>query len=222
MNRYFALKKFCLTANAAIALALFSCSTTVVTINSVPVGADVMKVSGAGNKTTLGQTPMKVDMGSSLDAGDDALQLTVGKADYLSQSIMLPKTLSPAQHNLTIHLLEQPKLSTLLERQAAECPKLPDDMIVQVTRAVAEAQGLIASKNYTAAATKLIVMSTQYPNISVLHDLLGNVYFLQREFNQALLSYERSVLLDPQNTEAIRMVRTVRGLMGMPEQKVGH
>lgn len=216
---------FCLLGRlasvGAIAIAM-GCAPSRIAVTSVPDGADVVKLTGSGSRVALGKTPLTIDLEAQIDVGATALNLVVEHADFVNQSVLFPKTLGPSQQTLLVNLMPIPKTQGGPLEAAVECPKIPDNMLVQVTRAVAEIQGLIASKDYAGATTKLMIVSTQYPNISVLYDLLGNVNYLKHDYSEALKSYERSVQLEPQNLEASRMVRKVRGMLGLPEQQVGH
>jgi len=202
-----------LIATALCSLAC-SCTSTIVSVSSVPSDADVVLVTASGERT-LGKTPYDFNLDKESTGSDKSVHVVVRKDNYHDQSVLLPKSLSPATHKMSLRLAEKPSTTPVVTKEV-ECPK-QDDATPRVARAVAEAQSLISLREYETASLKLEMVISQHPNIAILHDLRGNVYFLQRNFSEALKAYEKSLLIEPNNPEAQRMISRVRGLMGLPE-----
>jgi predicted Zn-dependent protease len=83
----------------------------------------------------------------------------------------------------------------------------------KVARGIASAQMQISQRNYDRAETTLNSLLAEFPQISIFHDLLGNVYYLKKDLKRALTSYEEALRLDPENTETERLVRRLRTMM---------
>jgi hypothetical protein len=200
---------------ACLGFALISCASTVVNVTSIPDGADVSIVTNSGEPKNIGKTPFILDFSQHSLQSEKSIQILVSKESFFHHSILLPKTLSPATHDLLVRLTEVPKPTNELGSPDS-CPKVDYEITPRVARAVAEVQSFIAQRNFEGAVLKLTTMISQYPNIGILYDLLGNVYFLQRNLSESLRAYEKSLLIDPNNVEASRMIRRVKELMGLP------
>jgi TolA-binding protein len=94
-----------------------------------------------------------------------------------------------------------------------ECLAL-DETTEKVAKAVAAAQSLIQSRNYDLAERQLVNLQTDFPNVSVVYDLLGNVSYLRRDFPEALRFYRKSLSISPGNPETSRMVDKLSRISG--------
>ena len=77
---------------------------------------------------------------------------------------------------------------------------------------MATIQAFIQKKEYEAAHMKIVSLMTDYPNISVLYDLMGNVRYLQRDYGRALEAYRQSLALSPQNSMTAEIVKRLENL----------
>jgi tetratricopeptide (TPR) repeat protein len=128
----------------------------------------------------------------------DTIQVKVTKEGYLPESMVIPKATLASRSNLHFKLTEN-TLSKACEQKLGA--------IEAVSRGIAKAQSLTAKKNYERAEAVLLELQEDYPSLSVVYDLLGNVYYLQKNLGKALMAYEKSHELWPNNLETERMIR---------------
>lgn len=158
-----------------------------------------------------GQTPRKLGVTpytiSSQDQGDksSALQLTVSKDGFAGESIWLPPSATGRSGTLFVKL-DQGKLPAACQNQEAALEK--------VGRGVAEIQYQIKQKNLEGAERMINQLTSEYQNVSVLFDLLGNVYYLRKDIDRALTAYRRSLAIAPNNSETGRMIKKLEELRG--------
>jgi hypothetical protein len=188
----------------AIAGTLAGCQSQAFRVDSDPAGADVSISSAGQTPRKLGVTPYVIQSG---DQGDksQALQLTVSKDAYQSESVLLPPAAMGRSGGLFVKL-DGFKLPAACQNQEVALEK--------VARGVAESQYQIKLKNLDQAERSLNTLLTEYPNVSVLHDLLGNVHFLRKDIERALTSYRRSQAIAPNNSETGRMIKRLEELRG--------
>ena len=170
-------------------------------IFSNPEGVEVYKVDENGTQSSMGNTPLIVNSNQIVSSEEEQLLFFFQKEDYFPQSLLVPKTSLQANHKIHITLLEKPKM--IIDEQ---CKDLPKDAYQELARGIAEAQSLITRKDWNGAQNKLQVLVVKYPFVSVLHDLLGNVYFLQKDLSKALMAYERSASIWPYNQETTKLI----------------
>ncbi|MCB0351608.1 MAG: hypothetical protein KDD38_10520, partial [Bdellovibrionales bacterium] len=87
--------------------------------------------------------------------------------------------------------------------------------IEKISRGVAQAQSLMQSSRLVEAQGQLSMLITDFPNISVLHDLMGNVHYMNKNLEMAYASYRRSLDLNPSNVDTQRMVSKIQGIIGI-------
>lgn len=95
-----------------------------------------------------------------------------------------------------------------------QCEKISKEGMNRLSKGIALAQSNMMRNQWNVATVNLASLIAEYPFVSVLHDLQGNVYYLQKNFRGALASYERSLQIDPQNVETAIMVRKLRQITG--------
>lgn len=183
---------------------LAGCQSQAFRVDSDPAGADVFISSQGQTPRKLGVTPYVIQSG---DQGDksQALHVTVSKDSYGSESVLLPPAAMGRSGGLFVKL-DGFKLPAACQNQEAALEK--------VARGVAESQYQIKLKNLDQAERSLNTLVTEYPNVSVLHDLIGNVHFLRKDIDRALASYRRSQAIAPNNTETGRMIKRLEELRG--------
>jgi len=174
---------------------VFGCSTGTLRVESAPESADVfVNVQGQAPRK-VGQTPMNI-IESTLAIGNEPFQITVQKEGYQSENILIPAT------SLSRATVIQMKLKENSNSNKA----MNDQTLQRVASAVAQAQSLIKAKDYESAERSLTNVSSQFPGVSTLHELLGNVYYLRRDLQRALASYRRAYELNPSNPDTQRMI----------------
>ena len=80
----------------------------------------------------------------------------------------------------------------------------------ELASGIAIVQARIAKKEYDVALIKLSDLSAKFPYISVVWDLLGNVYYIEKKYEEALDSYEKSLALDSTNASTSHIVKRLK------------
>ncbi len=208
------LRPFAVAAMLTSIVIFAGCARTLINVTSVPEGAEVVAAAASGKNQVLGKTPLTVQVTDEMMGSASVLNLIIRKDAYVAQSLLIPRSIGPATHDVSIQLVEFASLAGVPRESDAQCAASSADQAQKIARGVAEAQSLIASKNFDSAIVKLTVMTSQHPNIAVIFDLLGNANFLQGRYQDALAAYDRSFRLDPENLEASRMIRRVKTMLG--------
>lgn len=205
-------------------LCSFSACTTQGTINLVtyPESADVFLSQGT-NKQLLGKSPVKIDLSSVMAPNNPFILIEVKKDDFQTQTLTLPRELQSFNHEIKLSLIPtEISKQTIIQQQkeASEnagkekCEAVSQETLKNLAQGVAIVQALILRQDYELANVRLATLMTDFPNISVLHDLMGNVYYMRRDYNHALESYRRSLEINPQNTTTAEMVKRLENLTG--------
>ena len=182
-------------------LFLMSCSSNhKIVISSFPQGAQVLVKDSSGNNRSLGKTPLEATSNEILK-GNQLNSIVVSLEGYREQHLFLAD--GSQNYEITARLqplLEDPKSTEAKSRQE------------RLAQQLVGAHNLIVSKKYTEAEGILSGVSRDFPHVSVTYDLLGNVSYLRRDLGRALNYYERSLQLNPDNTETKNMVQKLRSL----------
>ena len=128
------------------------------------------------------------------------VQLEVRKEGFDPESILIPQGMFGLTVDLSVKL--QADLSNVTGGKSGD--------LQRVARGIATAQLQISQLQLDSAEATLNSLLSQYPQISVFHDLLGNVHYLKKDLRRALETYERALKLDPENVETTRLVRRLR------------
>lgn len=83
-----------------------------------------------------------------------------------------------------------------------------------LAKGIADAASMVNRKRFDDATRILEDLAVKFGTVSVIHDLLGNVYFLQRNLDRALESYRRSNRLSPNNVDTLRMIERIEKVQG--------
>ena len=172
---------------------LLGCSTDpVLSIKSNPEGASVSSLDSNGSEQDLGVTPI------SLKAGMQSLM--VQKEGFEPMKILFAGD-SSQNYEFNLKLVKK-----------TEDPKLFDSKKNQekLARSIAKANNLIHSKKYSEARSILENIVSDFPYVSVSYDLLGNIYYLQRDFKQAEQFYQKSLQLSPENIETQNVLERLK------------
>lgn len=95
-----------------------------------------------------------------------------------------------------------------------ECKDLTKNALNALGKGIASVQARILRQDFDVAHSKLASMLADFPNVSVLYDLQGNIFYLQKRFTEALRSYEKSLELEPNNVETSAMVKRLKEITG--------
>ncbi len=196
------MKLFCI---APLILFTVGCATGRVQVSSSPAEAEVFVSKDGRAPEKLGSTPLNLTHEQVFAGAQDYIQVEVKKEGFLPESVLVPHSLFGTYLDVSLRLTPA----------AADAKTLASDNVATIQRVVqgvARAQALTAQKNYERAEAILQSLVVEFPQVSVFHDLLGNIYFLQKDMRRALNSYEESLRLDPNNLETERLVRRLRAM----------
>jgi len=186
--------KFILSS-ALMLLILSACSSNQeLKIESNPPGADIVVVDSTRAPKKVGITPLTLNHENAPQLFSHPIQVNISKEGFKSQSIFVPETTMSAQGQMVIQMSRD---DTSLANSTAE--------------GVAEVQRLVFKKKYPEAERILQDILAKSPSIAVLHSLLGNVYYLEKNTSRALESYQRAKALEPGNIEVAKMIEKLRG-----------
>lgn len=181
------------------------CSSPQLVVETDPPGADVSISLPGQAPRKVGSSPYTLSATDINDRGS-ALHILVSKEGFLTNSVMIPPTLTSRAGKVNFKLEEQVLPSQCLKQT---------DALNNVGRSVAEAQSLIRVKNLDAAEKLMTNLNVQYPGLSVTYDLLGNIYYLRRQFDKALLAYKKSLSLAPENANTQTIIKQIEGIQGV-------
>jgi tetratricopeptide (TPR) repeat protein len=199
--------KFIFIRIAAVGIGLCflaACSSKPLQVDTDPVGADIFVSAPGQAPRKLGQTPFEIK-DSDVGGSSAPLQIVVSKEGYHSSSVLLPGALLGRTGRVSIKM----EVVTL----PAQCLSQTDSLN-KLGRAVAEVQSMIKSKQLETAEKVLTSLIVQYPGLSLVYDLLGNIYYLRRDFDKALVAYRKSISLAPDNSDTQRVIRQIEGFRG--------
>lgn len=194
-----------LLKNPTILLLLMAvaCSSSgIVKINSVPEGATITSNGPNGTKI-IGKTPLQVDA-NSLPSEGRFNSLTLTKDGHRDHHLLLGRDRGSDNYDISVNLQAQgddPKVADARSRQE------------RLAKLLLQAHALTAAKKYQEADRVLGSLLQDYPHISAGHDLMGNLAYLQKDLKTALSHYERSLQINPENSETKQMVDRLRGML---------
>jgi tetratricopeptide (TPR) repeat protein len=177
----------------------------VVRVSTVPEAADVYVGYDGGQPAKVGQTPLKLESDLISQRKGRFVTLTLKKEGFQTETVILPTSQFGADLSVTSKLDEY-KLSMQCHDQ--------NTAIQKVSRGTASVQYLIKAGRFTEALGQIDVLLSEFPGVSVLFDLKGNVLYLSKDLSGALAAYDKSVELDPTNTDTQRIRAKIRGILG--------
>ncbi len=164
---------------------------------SDPEGAEVFVQRGLLAPTKVGVTPLDVSTSLVPDLFLDDVSVIVRKPGHEVQSIFIPKTKMQTNANFSVNL--KPSEGSL------QCQNQGKEMHA-LASTIGKAFQLLMKKEYVEAEVFLLQATTKYPNISVIYDLLGNLYYLKRDLEKAQKNYRRSLEIDGNNVETAKIL----------------
>ncbi len=180
-----------------------ACASSNIRVESYPDQAEVYLTYENQNREKVGKTPLVLNDSTHPALFRYPVHLSVEKEGYQSSSVLIPA--STVSMNARVSAQLQSKDSQTQTKDASE--------------AVARILQLIYRKDYLQAERLLESYLSRYSSVPVFWDLQGNVFYLEKKLDQALVSYETSLRLNPQNGEAAKMIekiKSIRGLGGNP------
>lgn len=188
------------------------CASGSLRVVSTPPQADVYVAYDDGPANKIGQTPLSLDDRAIDFKRGKYINLTIKKDGYLSDSMIVPSSMLPSALDISSRL-EETKLPNICSNQSAS--------VERIARGIASAQSLMNRNNVEEARGKLSGLINEFPDVSVLHDLMGNVHYVSKNLDGALSSYQRSLNIDPTNSDTQRMVTKLRQILNREAAKPG-
>lgn len=196
-----------LVSKLLMGISLFSigCATSSLRVNSAPEGAEVSLISRDRTPVKVGKTPLDIDSRNFPELFQDSMQVEVTKEGFSPLSVVVPKLPVGGVGRINLNL------------QTAELPKVCQNQSEStnvLAKGIADAASLVSRKRLDEASRLLEDLSSKFGTVPVIHDLLGNVYFLQKNLDRALESYRRSNRLNPNNIDTLRMIERIEKVQG--------
>lgn len=192
----------------AMTTSLVGCATSGLRVQSSPDGADVAISVGDQAPRKVGKTPMTLESTTVPELYRESLQMYVTKEGHQTVSVIVPRMPLGASGTINMSLSESalPRVCTSQLESAN-----------QLAKGIADSASLVHRKKLDEAARVLEDLAIKFGTVTVVHDLLGNVYYLQRNMARALDSYRRSFRLNPNNIETMRMIERIEKAQGRSE-----
>jgi hypothetical protein len=185
---------------ASLSGIFFGCAHKV-TLRSEPPGASVRAVDEEGRATLLpGATPLKLDG----QGGSEVRVFEFRKEGFLPvQVIVAPPAGAQTDVAVTLQPLSR---SYLAETARRDFPRSLNDNLGKIFKL----QTLVVAKDKEGVAKLEASMRAEWNEVSLFHSLMGNHLYLQGDRKAARARYEKALSLDPENEEALAMLRRLK------------
>jgi len=197
-------------------------------LTSIPEGSNVQLISNRGEIKALGKTPLNMPTDQMFINAANFANLRVEKDGYFSQSFIIPRSSIPNNHEISVSLEQKPEVKTEpapaqtmtqtpptpVAVEMDRCSQLSKESLTKLSKGVAVVQSIILKREFEIAKVRLSGLIADFPYISVLYDLQGNIFYLQKNYNEAVLAYEKSLELEPDNMETAFIVKKLRVQLG--------
>lgn len=192
-----------------LSMALVACSTSQLQVESEPSGVDVSINSAGNSRQKIGKTPLMLTKLNAPQLFSEELQVSLSKEGYHGESFLIPPASGSVQGRIQASLSEDVVSKSCQNSVTA---------LIEASDAVAQVQRIIYGKNYVEAERALATYTIKFAGVPVFHSLLGNVWYLQKNLDKALESYERAIAIQPQNQETQRMIDKMKSIRGGTER----
>lgn len=195
-----------LTAPAAmVAMALVwasGCASTGIRIESQFDGTEVFLIrAGKGDPVKIGQTPFVLAPNLIQDSGTNGAIIRLSREGYRTETVTIPKISSQSFGVIRVELLRDQNACTEAMGQMND-----------ITRQINTIVKLTSRRKLSEAESLAVEIASKYPEIAIVHDLLGNIHYLNHKPQSALDSYQRSLQLNPRNVETQRMIEKLSAM----------
>lgn len=190
---------------------LSSCSLTremkrEISIDSQPKNAEVSYLSNSGQFNVIGNTPIKLEdtlIKEWIDSNQEYAVVRVSMSGYIME-------------NLFIDLNSRYKLSYNADLKPIDIwnnkeMEISSNAANKLAVKVQHINQQVFNKNFANALKQTEVLIDQFPKAHVFYDIKGSILFLQGKRSEALASYQKSLSLNPDNSEAKKMLERVTG-----------
>ena len=183
---------------AVVSFLIFGCSSAgSLSVKSNPSQA-VVKLSGDdGEIRELGKTPLALNF-SEVFVNSKNVKLIIEKRNFETEKIIISKPPIKTNYNISVSLIRDSTTDSQIENQKR---------LEKVATKVAEALMKIQKKKLREAESLLMRLVDEFPNISVVYDLLGNVYYMMGDRVAAKAQYLKADSINPNNFERKQVIQ---------------
>jgi tetratricopeptide (TPR) repeat protein len=199
----FYIKLLCLLG-LTIGLAASGCGTSTLKVQTIPEGAQVELLHEDGSATKLGN-PLALTKEQSPDVFHANNEIRVSKDGYQPTSVLVPYSSLGEETRVNV-ALQEAKLPSSCSNQ--------DVSLNEVGQKVAEAQRLIYKKDYIESRRILQSLAEQFPSVAIVYSLLGNGYYLEKNYPEALAAYRHALQLTPNDKSISHIIEKLVPVTG--------
>lgn len=195
---------------ASCILFCLSCSSLTskeaIEIDSLPIGAQVEVLNPVNSQfIVLGKTPLKVkpsDIKKTLSKDYEFMAIKVSSEGYVVENIIIDTKLRK-------HVAYRANLKKV-EAWNDKTNEVSSLVANQLTLQVQDINQEIIRKDFQKALTKTQALLEQYPKAHVYYDMKASILFLMGKKNDSLASYNKSLILNPDNAKSQEMVKRIK------------
>lgn len=182
---------------------------SVFSVKSDPLQSDVFYVDPkSGEKKVLGKTPLELPTSELRKiAGDDVFAgefftIQVEKQGFVPERFQIPST----RFGTLVTALDA-------KLKAGNGPK-EERLAKNILNHLFLAQKMANTGQYERAQIELDKVLSEAPDFARALSMRGSIYFVQKNYTEALKWYEEALKADPQMEDAVQMAAKVRALQG--------
>jgi hypothetical protein len=173
-----------------------------ITIKTLPDKSNIKIIDNNGDVTELGTSPISISA-QQIFQGKQFVKLEISKEQFKQENIFLTKPHSSQSIDVSIKLNR-----TLVNDNSI------DKKIDNFAFTIAEIQNKIHQKNLSQAEELLRKLIQKYNHLSVPHDLMGNVHYLNGRKSSALKEYLTANSIDPTNFKRKNIIQRIKRDLG--------
>ncbi len=189
---------------AACLLVLSACSTTNVSVDSVPSKAMVfMRPLGSSTLVQVGETPLQTNgevLRTQMGSGGP-VAIEIRRNGFKSAYVYLTES-GAMDVDVKIELQSENGLENL-------------DRLDAVIDGLFEAQRLARAGQYDESLKRLEQLEQAFPTIGAVYELKGGVYYLKKMIPESLNAYYMAIKYNPKNTESLKMRNALETKLGV-------
>jgi tetratricopeptide (TPR) repeat protein len=188
-----------------VGLAGSGCGTSSLKVQTVPEGAQIDLLHEDGSATKLGNSPLSLTKEQSPEVFRANNEIRVSKDGYQSSSVLVPYSSLGEETRVNVSLQEA-KLPSSCSNQDAN--------LNEVGQKIAEAQRLIYKKDYVESRRILQGLSGMFPSVAIIYSLLGNGFYLEKNYPEALAAYRHALSLTPNDKSITHIIEKLMPVTG--------
>jgi len=168
----------------------------VVEIKTNPSNALIKVINKGGEISEIGTSPHRGSLGEFF-AQSNYVELVVEKEEFDSQRVILARPYLETDFNLSFDLKKSSNRNS------------DDHTLERVSIKIAEIYRKIQVKDFSNAVIDLRELRSKHPNLSIVHDLLGNISYLSGNYEEAKSYYLKAASLQPNNYERSAILKKI-------------